>query len=246
MKFILEFKEYNQKNKLNEGGGAGKEFKFYDLSYDLKFEYSKDSLKLIKKEVNLGEKLDIIGYDDGMDNISMEDLFESDIKYTLTAEQVGSITVGQVEYNVGNGVLFSEYNKETTLKDIVEKGKTIEIGVGGSGDLEYMHGAGWILSTIDKDTTLTIDVDNISGDYSMNDYIDGVEVYGLLSKVGFTAHIILKATEKFEQLWDDLFVNNSYYQDYLDSFDEGDGEEPLSEDDFYEQEQDDLRLNYGI
>ena len=251
MKFILEFKEYSNKNKLNEGGGAGKEFKFEDLSYDLKFEYSKEGLKLVTKNVELGEKLDIIGYQDGMSDISTEGLFEADITYTFTSEQVGSITVGQIEYHIGKGVLFSEYDKETTLKEIVGKtGEVIELGVGGSGEMEYMHGAGSMLSHIDKETTISMDIDNIRGDYSINDSIEGKDVYGLLSKAGFTAKITLKATERFEQLWKELFVDTPYYQDYLDEFQKEFGEdskeEPLSEDDYYQQHQEDMQSNWGI
>jgi len=251
MKFILEFKEYSKKNKLNEGGGAGKEFTFDDLSYDIKFEYSKEGLKLVSKSVELGDKLDIIGYQDGMRDISTEGLFEADITYTLTSEQVGSITVGQIDYYIGDGVLFSEYDKETTLKEIVEKtGEVIELGVNGSGDLEYMYGAGWLTPHVDKETILNINVDNIRGDYSINDYIEDKEVYSLLSKAGFTANITLKATEKFEQLWKELFIDTPYYQDYLDEFEkefgEDSDEEPLSEDDFYQQHQDDMQSNWGI
>jgi len=250
-KDVVVFFDGFYKNKLNEGGGAGKEFKFYDSSYDIKFEYSKEGLKLVTKSVELGDKLDIIGYQDGMSDISMEGLFEADITYTLTSDQVGSITVGQIEYYVGKGVLFSEYDKETTLKEIVEKtDESIELNVNGSGDLEYMYGAGWLTPHVDKDTVINIDIDNIRGDYSINDSIEGKDVYGLLSKAGFKANITLKATEKFEQFWKELFIDTPYYQDYLDEFEKEFGEDsedsPLSEEDYYQQYQDDLQHNWGI
>jgi hypothetical protein len=87
-------------------------------------------------------------------------------------------------------------------------------------------------------------------DYSINDSIEDKEVYGLLSKVGLTVNITLKATEIFEQLWKELFIDTPYYQDYLDEFEKEFGddseEEPLSEEDYYQQHQDDMQSNWGI
>jgi len=254
MKYILEFKQYFTKNKLNEGGGAGKEFKFDDISFDTQFEYSKSGLKLISKKVELGEKMDLIGYQDGLSDIAVDGLFEADLDYKMSEESIGKITVGQVIYHVGEGVLFSEYPKETTFKEIVEKGDTIQIQIGGSGSLDYVYGGGYILAGMDTGTEISIPIDRLNGDYSFNDSIDGVDVVGLFSSWSggkkqenspFDASFKLKATEKFKELWDALFANPPYYQDYLDDFKEGD-EEPMSEEDWWQMIQDDLQMEYGI
>ena len=221
MKYILEFNQYH---KLNEGGGAGKNFEFEDIGYDLKFEYSKDGLKLISKEVTLGDKMDLIGYQDGRRNISTEGLFETDIKYTFSEEKLGNVTVGQIIYFTGEDMWLtsslhvSDYDKETTLKEIVQKGDTIDIQITGSGSVEYMYGAGWLTPSMDKGTEIEINIDNMSGEWGMMDYIDDKNVQGLMfpysyfakefKSPDFTAEIVLKATEKFEEVWDDIFNND--------------------------------------
>lgn len=222
MKYILEFKQYNTKNKLNEGGGAGKNFEFEDIGYDLKFKYSKDGLKLISKEVTLGDKMDLIGYQDGRRNIPTEGLFETDIEYTFSEEKLGNVTVGQIIYFTGedmwltNELHVSDY--ETTLKEIVQKGDTIDIQITGSGSVEHMYGAGWLTPSMNNGTEIKIDIIDISGEWSMTDYIDDKNVQGLMfpysvfakqfKSPDFTADIILKATEKFEEVWDNIFNND--------------------------------------
>jgi len=244
MKYILEFNQF--KDKLFEGGGAGKEFKFASVGYDLKFEYSKDGLKLISKEVTLGEKMDLYGYQDGMGDISVEDLFEVDIDYKLPEDKVGSITVDQIIYYVGEGELFDDYDKETTLKEIVAKGETINIQLDGSGSLDYLYGGGYILPSMGVGTELSIDLDKMGGD-DFGDYINDVNVHGLLTEKGFGAGLTIKATNKFNQLWDVLFRNPPYYSDYLESFEKDDeNDEPLDEISWWEDHLDGLRDEYGI
>lgn len=214
MKYILEFNQYHQ---LNEGGGAGKNFEFDEIGYDIKFQYSKDGLKLVSKEVTLGDKLDIIGYYDGQRNIPTDGLFETDIQYTFSEEKLAKVTVAQVIYFVGEGVLFEDYDENTTFKEIVEKGDTIDIQITGSGSVEHMYGAGWLTPSVDKDTEITIDITDISGEWAVMDYIDDVNVQGLMfpymyfadkfksQSPEFSASIVLKATQKFVDTWNDIF-----------------------------------------
>lgn len=210
MKYILEFNQYHQ---LNEGGGAGKNFEFDEIGYDIKFQYSKEGLKLVSKEVTLGDKMNIIGYYDGRRNIPTEGLFETDIEYTLSEEKLSNVTVGQVIYFTGedmwlsNSAHVSDYGENTTFKEIVEQGETIDIQITGSGSVEHMYGASWITPSVDKDTEIKIDIDDISGEWSKMDYIDDKDVQGLMfpytmfakqfKSPDFTASIVLKATKPY-------------------------------------------------
>lgn len=218
MKYILEFNQYK---KLNEGGGAGKNFEFEDIGYDLRFEYSKDGLKLTKKEVTLGEKMDIIGYYDGRRNIPTEGCFETDIQYTFSEEKLGNVTVAQIIYFTGEDFLLmgnpiSDYGREKTLKEIVqEEDGVIDIQITGSGSVEHMYGAGWLTPSMNKGTEIKIDIIDIHGEWAIEDYMDDKNVQGLMfpysvfakqfKSPDFIADIILKATEKFEEVWEEIF-----------------------------------------
>jgi len=48
MKKILEFNKFIQKFVLNEGGGAGKNFSFNDITFDIKLKYSNGKISEIK------------------------------------------------------------------------------------------------------------------------------------------------------------------------------------------------------
>jgi hypothetical protein len=244
MKYLLEFVNFNKNyKKLNEGGGAGKEFSFDDIEYRLLFEFSEDGLKLINKHVSLGDKLDIIGYEDGLRNINVEGLFETDIIHNLTTEKVGSIKISDIVYHVGVGVLFPEYTNDMTLQDVVENGETIKINLSGNGKLEYMYGRGYMLSTISENQILKIDTDDISGDYSNMDYINDIDVVSLFGKYGFNVQLTLKATKRMETMWKDIF-NPETYSGYLKRIANSETEEQLSEDDFYEQQYELLEYEY--
>lgn len=243
MKYLLEFNTFNKKyRKLNEGGGAGKEFIFEDVEYGLSFEYSESGLNLINKHVGLGDKLDINGYQDGLQNINTEGLFETDITHNLTAEKVGSIKISDIVYHVGVGTLFPEYTNDMTLRDVVENGETIKINLSGNGELQYMHGGGYIHSIISENQIIKISTDDIRGDYSNMDYINDVDVIGLFGKYKFEAELILKATKKMETMWKDIF-NPETYSEYLERI-VGDDEKQMSEDEFYEQQREILEFEY--
>jgi hypothetical protein len=244
MKLILEYNDFLKKyKKINEGGGAGKEIKFDDFEFELKFSYKNGKLELLNKSANIGDKLDIKGYQDGMENISTEDLFETEITYKLDEKLLGDLTIGQIEY-YNLDIFNKEDDKNKTLRELSDEVE-LKISVYGSGEMKKMYGSGYILSMIDKDDILHFSMGDLNDGY--DSYINDRNIYDCLDKYcGLSIDVSLKATEKMQQLWEDLFKDDETYDDYLNGLSEDEKEDSLSEDDFYQQKQDDLKINYGI
>lgn len=240
MKIILEYNNFIKKYKaINEGGGAGKDIKFKDFSFDIALNYSKGILSLVKKNVELGDTIDIVGYQDGLRDIKTEELFETSISYVINEENLANLTVKNIRYYTHE--LFDGIDETKTLKELSEE-SDIDIVITGGGTIEHMYGGGWITPKFEKDSVLTLNMNELNDGY--DSWINNANIYDCLDKyceISITAN--LKALEKFDGLWKELFFDYETYEDYLKSLGT-DNIDTLSEEDFYNQKQEDLRIKY--
>lgn len=224
MKKILEFNKFIQKFVLNEGGGAGKNFSFNDITFDIKLKYSNGKISEIKKEVDLGDVFDLSGYNEGLSNIKT-DIFETELVYTIDEEKMKNLTVKEIEhYNF----VFTDKNDDENLYDI-SKSEDILIDIEGGGKLEYMYGAGWLTPQVEKDQIIALNMDDLTDGY--NTWIDNKNVYDCLYDF-IKVKVNLKLTEKFCDLWKDLFIDPETYEEYLKNV--TDGDDVMGEEEFYE------------
>lgn len=234
MKKILEFNKFIQKFVLNEGGGAGKNFSFNDITFDIKLKYSNGKISEIKKEVDLGDVFDLSGYNEGLSNIKT-DIFETELVYTIDEEKMKNLTVKEIEhYNF----VFTDKNDDENLYDI-SKSEDILIDIEGGGKLEYMYGAGWLTPHVEKDQIIALNMDDLTDGY--NTWIDNKNVYDCLYDF-IKVKVNLKLTEKFCDLWKDLFIDPETYEEYLKNV--TDGDDVMGEEEFYEFQYDNLVDKY--
>ncbi len=228
---------------INEGGGAGKDLIFDDVNFQILLEYSDKKLTLIKKELDLGDKLDIIGYDDGMRDIKIENLFEEELNYVIDLEKLSNLTVKKVNYYSGQ---YDEYPDEMTLGEISENEK-IQIEISGSGEFSYMLGAGWMHVTIEKDDVVFDTSLDLHDGY--DSYIDDINIYDCLgANCDLDVTIKLVATEEFENLWSDLFDSSNFenFKEETMKSEEDEGEDHSDDEWYWQMWQDDLDMKYGL
>jgi len=228
---------------INEGGGAGKDLIFDDVNFQILLEYSDKKLTLIKKELDLGDKLDIIGYDDGMRDIKIENLFEEELNYVIDLEKLSNLTVKKVNYYSGQ---YDEYPDEMTLGEISENEK-IQIEISGSGEFSYMLGAGWMHVIIEKDDVVFDTSLDLHDDY--DSYIDDINIYDCLgANCDLDVTIKLVATEEFENLWSDLFDSSNFenFKEETMKSEEDEGEDHSDDEWYWQMWQDDLDMKYGL
>lgn len=239
MKHLNKFSEHQ---KLNEGGGAGKDFIFENINFNLYFTYKDGKMTEYKKSINLEDSFDLQGYGEGLSGINPEGMFKIELSYDINESQLGDITVGDIQYNVGKE-LFDGMDENKTLLEI-SKTQDLDICFEGSSSFSYMHGAGYLTPSISTDSTLlSIDPNQVFDD-GYDDHINDVNLYGLLDKKGAVSiNIELTPTEKLIGLWDQLIANPPYYQDYVDNYD-GDEDEMMNIEEFYNDVNDDLRQQY--
>lgn len=241
MKNILEFNNFVKKyKKVNEGGGAGKDIKFSEINYDLMLVATASGIQLQKKEVSVDETIDIVGYQDGLSNIYTDGLFDVDLEYSINFDKFKNLTVAKIKQYSSN--LFSDVDDDVTMGDMLSgENAQITLRTEGGGAASYMYGGGWILQKIKKDETIKIDVFEI-GDGG-NEYLNGANVIDLLSMTcDLVVNVVLKATDKMENMWNDIF-EPQFYSDYIANFD-GNKADMLSEEDFYSDQEQALKDLY--
>lgn len=223
MKILKEYKNFvaNNMQKINEGGGAGKEFIFEDVEFRIVLTYSKRELEEHINELNLGESFDLIGYQDGLRNINLIDrsLLEHTLTYKIDEEKLSKITLKNIEYYTHDLTFENEYDDNTTLGEISEK-EDIEIEISGYGQFTYMYGAGWLTSIItagDEILNTTLDLHD-----GYDSFINNAKVYDCLNKYcDLDINIKLVASEDFQDLWQDVFLSDDDdddddHHDYLE------------------------------
>lgn len=234
MKKILEFNKFIQKFVLNDGGGAGKEFTFNDISFEIQLKYSDGNISEIKKTYSLGDVFDLSGYNEGLNNIKT-DIFEAELIYTIDNEKLKNLTVKEIEhYNY----VFTDKDDNENLFDI-SKEEDVIITIEGGGKLEYMYGGGWLTPHVEKDQIIALNMDDLNDGY--NTWINNKNVYDCLYDI-VKVKINLKLTEKFCELWQELFIDINTYEDYVKTV--TDSDDVMGEEEFYEYQQEMLVDKY--
>ena len=240
---IKEFKEFIKKyQKINEGGGAGKDFIFENISGQLYLEISSQGIDVYKKEVTLGGPLKIEGYMEGISDLDPEKLFDIDLKYNTDLEKIYDITLDKIHYFTG---LKEFENSKKTIREYITEGEKIDLNVNFDSEYSYMFGAGFLISTMSKGDKIEFDIFNGNTDefifVSLNNINGGSDLFADILNV----KIVLTAKESMEELYDKFFLNAPSYDEYLDNFDEEQEDYKMSEEEFYQMLKDDLLLEYG-
>jgi hypothetical protein len=247
---IKNWKQFNENMKpLNEGGGAGKDINFNDISFKIGLTLTLKGITEYKNEINLGESFDVSGYQDGMNNISTIDMFETKLEYKLDHQKMLDLTLGQIRYYSDQFFPGDDDPDKTTLRQLLESGEEndFDIILEGGGSYSYMFGGGYIHSSVKQGQTILSETLDLNNGYDV--YIDDTIIYDCLFKYADENVIItLTAKEKLANLWIDLFENNLDYDTFVkDEIENGqEKDEIISEEGYYDMIQNDNQLNYGV
>lgn len=196
MKILKNYNEFVKESysPINEGGGAGKQFTFETTSFEINYDYINGELIENSNTFELGETVDIVGYEDGERDIEVNGLFTSDNKM-----------VSKFDANLAEKLL------NIIGADLTET-HSFTITENRYGDTyDAMIGAGWL--------TFRFDVgDEVLPEY-VADYnffiddkdVDNMEQYEELNRElseDLVSYPSMKATETFVELWDRIFINN--------------------------------------
>jgi len=222
IKKYVQFINEQKLHRINEGGGAGKEFTFHDIEFYVAYEYKNGKLELVKNTLDIGERMDIVGYQDGLRDILTYGLFEN------VSEMVCNFNIDHAKeiIELGEMPISGEYTFEFTQSS--SKYDTMI----GAGYLSFSFKLGDVViagSPADVDCTLdNVDVTSFNG-YKRIDEI-------LTKAISYPDFI---ATYNFEHMWEDIF-NPESYDDYIES----NPDENMDEDEFYRWQADSLKEKY--
>jgi hypothetical protein len=208
---INEFKKY----VVNEGGGAGIEFKLPDVFVELEYKlYKKNDeykIDLRTSTVTYEGKLSAIGYEDGINDVDATNMFQTDVP---TPDD----KLFDIIYDVyGDGTRY-------TARQILDDAQMNEVFMSFQLYVDYskMYSAGYIRSDVNvgdviftgKDTDT--DATEIEGQLEWNE--DGNKVVGdfdddnadnnnILTTDYVSNHMLptLKATKKFVEMYNNVF-----------------------------------------
>jgi len=119
MKRIFGFNEFvNENYRLNEGGGAGIDFKT-DVDINLTLELSASGLTEASKKIEMADTFDAEGYDDGMNEVGTWMLKSGlDLKLDKLENKIKQIPIGSVSDDSG---LFDDLGIEEAAREDVKK-----------------------------------------------------------------------------------------------------------------------------
>lgn len=197
MKILKNYNEFVKESysPINEGGGAGKEFTFENPSFEIEYEYKDGTLTEISNTFELGDKVDIVGYERGEREIDVEGLFTSDDKMVCKFD----LTTAEKLLNIIGADLSESHTFSIVSSRYISKYST-------------MIGRGWIPFRYDVG-------DEVLPEYIVDDYdfyidnkdIDNMDQYIKLNSElseDLVSYPSMKATSTFVELWDRLFMNN--------------------------------------
>jgi hypothetical protein len=202
-----------------------KNFTFHGTTFKIKYTYSNGKLTMDKNEFNLGDKLDIEGYQDGLLNINNVDLFKSDNKMICNFNE-----------NIAKEIL-------TLLDEDMDSDHTFIFNT--LSDYSTMIGSGYLSFSFDENDVvlpkLKLDDYDFSIDYkSYNNSVNYKKIEKILENIKIEFPDLI-STKKFENMWANIFDQQSY-EDYLENIDID--EDVMSEEEYYDYVQDNLVETY--
>lgn len=231
MKKILNFEKFVNESyqKLNEGGGAGIDFKT-SADVTLKLDMTADRLDEMEKKINVADTFDAHGYDDGMSEAGTW-MFKSglDIDYDKMHKMLSQIPIGSVQES-------REFLEEIGVQDddkIQKLGDLFiaqpELVLSVKFDMSFkeyreMHFAGWVRGSF-KEGDLIIGSSKCkydNGDYDSVTISDGNREFELSfdSQVGELVDLVkpqLTATKTFVQFYEAVFNSHKGFDEFIKS-----------------------------
>lgn len=238
---IKEFNLFKKKyQKINEGGGAGKEFIFDSINGSLDLKITKDKVEVLKKEISAEEPLRIEGYMESIGKLDPNKLFEFDIEYTFNLDKFKKVTFGEIEYEIGDKY---DIDEDKTVGEYLEEGNEMIIDTEIVSNYKYMHGAGYMSVSFEEGKEIEFDIfDGYSDGTGI--YLDKNMLHNLPDKF-MDVTIKLTANKSMGEIFDEVFVTTQSYEEYLDTMKDEDEEDIMDEDLYYEIRFDHIIDEYG-
>lgn len=238
MKKIFNFSQFvNENYKINEGGGAGIDFKT-NVDLTALYELSHNSIKMVKQDISMSDTFDAHGYEDGMSNVGTWMLKASggdpDIK------KIMQIPISSIESNEDR--FFDDIEMpDKNRADIKKLGDVFiampELVLNLSFDLSYknyreMHFGGYSRGSFKKEDIIIGnegtkydggDYDSITISYGTASHggpASGYDIYTGDSQIGELIDDVrpqLAATDKFLEFYKEVFNNHDSYNSYIKS-----------------------------
>ena len=231
MKHLPNFIEFiNEAKKLNEGGGAGIEYKMDSVDITVQFQIDAKKVRITKTSSDIADSFDASGYDDGMDDVRTKgilkiddkELKNLDSKFFYDIEFMESKNISKlfkldsswVEENmVGTG-----YMDSITFKKLFELNPDIKL----KGELKIyfeniasMTGRGWTRKSEYKVGDDLFYVDDSVADFNEIELtLNGVDFTYSSSDVDMRSlpEFHIKADKEFNNFYQDVFNFDPYSQ----------------------------------
>jgi hypothetical protein len=156
-KFLESVKVTDNTRKMNEGGGAGIDFKT-TFTLDVELKVSNDTVEVVKYVID-GTSFDAKGYDDGMQNVKF-DLLKS-VQKVPTIEEIKQLRflydTDKYGIQVDSGIPEDQITEgPLTLGDVMAKMPVAVYNISSSIDIEYqnMLFGGWTRGNVEEGTTI--------------------------------------------------------------------------------------------
>lgn len=240
---------FNSFKRINEGAGAGVDFNFERVTYNVTAEIKSDgTVNVVSSELDLGDKFDAHGYEDGLSNVKVDGL--------LKIEDNTKISINDTNYIKFFEDLRGGYDYDETLGDInlIEYAKLKEVDITInieciSKPYNFMVSGGWIRSSFSiGDTLEKIDIENFDIDYTVD--IDGdTYTYDPYKNnvIDFSNTPSIIVEEEFVNFWDEVFgKDRPYYSDYLKDLTDEEKENAMDEQEWWDWYNDTLDDRYGF
>lgn len=229
MKYIKLFEAFT---KLNEGGGAGIEFKIKDVVFNADLIITNGSVRVENPKLELPETFDAKGYDDGLSDVKTDILTVDYSNLSITWDKIKDSKI-QALY-IDNEELFEDiFSSEgekfdsallsqlSTLEDIFKflPDATLNVKLDYHLDYTTMVFGGWVRGSFEVGQTLATAQDwngEYTSTYLNDERIDDFE----FNKLSFPT---IKVTEEFVDFYNEVFKRD---------YNEGDTEEDYQ--DYYE------------
>lgn len=221
------------------GGGAGKRLLMNGVYVEIVCSISKDGIVYQRKDINLPDKFNLTGYDDGATDILTEGMFEADIedfsKEIMEAEFYDKKILSL--YSNSEKFLDTEFKN---FKEFFQKNPDVTIDLVLNGDCEFdeMKGAGFTTYSWDKKETFTeCEWDEVSLGFDGGEEIEFVEdTYNIIPTP------VLETTERFYDLVQDLF--NFDLEKWKENMETDDTDEVISDEQAFEDYRDYIDTSY--
>lgn len=205
MNLIKDFGDFKKYKTINEGGGAGIEFKMEDVRVNINFELINGEVENCKVDYTLPDSFDALGYDDGMGNVSTNDMFNWNINAEELCKKIANTKLTFYDWELGSDL---DFEKEgATLVDFSKQNSDtyFPVEINFSGEISSMLFGGWLRGKIEEGDTIFNSGDMNKDDVGLDFIIDNESLYLRDYDVVINHFPAITATKRLETFYKDVF-----------------------------------------